>query len=85
MKESPIIDYSVPFVLNIIGGIFLGLSAFVFLFPTRWGEFTFLAPESWAGDAKSFFLLGISILLISFFFRLLIDIRFKLQNPESED
>ena len=85
MKESPIVDYSVPFVLNIVGGIFLGLSVLLFLFPIYWAEFTFLAPQSWAGDAKSFFLLGISILLISFFFRLLIDIRFKLKNPETED
>jgi hypothetical protein len=85
MKEKPIVDYSVPFVLNIVGGIFLGLSFLLFLFPKHWSEFAFLAPESWAGDAKAMCLLGFSILLLSFFFRLLIDIRFKVQNPELED
>ena len=85
MKEKPIVDYSVPFVLNIAGGIFLGLSVLLFLFPKHWSEFAFLAPQSWAGDAKAMFLSAISILLLSFIFRLLIDIRFKLQNPELED
>ena len=85
MKEESSLDYSVPFILNIIGGIFIGVSILCFLFPDAWGDFAFLAPQSWAGDSKSLSLVGFGFLLFSFVVRILIDIRWRLKDSTGKN
>ena len=78
------LDYSVVFIIYFIAGIFLVTSVLAFLFPVAWGNFSFLAPNAWAGIPKPLAICGLLTAILGYVLRILVDIRYYLREIHSK-